>query len=39
MKSTHEVLADELIRFEAKFLARAVAEAERLAEKNPDDPN
>ncbi len=39
IKSTDEVLADEILRTEAKFLARAVAGAERLAQEHPDDPN
>ena len=39
IKSSDEVLADDILRTEAKFLARAVAEAEKLAREDPDDPN
>ncbi len=38
IKSSNEVLADELLRADAKFLARTASDAEKLAEKYPDGP-
>ncbi len=39
IKSSNEVLADELLRVEAKFQSRAVAEASKELSKDSDDPN
>jgi hypothetical protein len=39
IKSSNEVMADKLLRTEATFSVRAVAEASILGDKDPNDPS